>query len=277
MEQGPADNPYVVNGKALIDYGDTPRFEISADGQQIFGVRSIRKRAKRKCRPFRLPIESRLPGEYWSNCRYRMPGNVDLRLPAVIAGGTTIRSVTVSAEPDGNGWNIRQFAADLPGRTKVEAKGRLSVGRDFGFAGDMLVASRQPSGLASWLNETVDESIHKLDGVGFSGKVDLRDGMQSIDNLEIGLGKTTLKGSFLRQIAGSAEPAITLRLQGGSVDSNALRAFTGFSQTATAWPRLMDRRLISALKQAQSNMRIWKQAASISLYACMVAVLILIA
>lgn len=229
MEQGPADNPYVVNGKALIDYGDTPRFEISADGQQIFWgpVDTQESQAEVQTIPIadRVAIARRIleqlpiPG---------MPGNVDLRLPAVIAGGTTIRSVTVSAEPDGNGWNIRQFAADLPGRTKVEAKGRLSVGRDFGFAGDMLVASRQPSGLASWLNETVDESIRKLDGVGFSGKVDLRDGMQSIDNLEIGLGKTTLKGSFLRQIAGSAEPAITLRLQGGSVDSNALRAFTGF-------------------------------------------------
>ncbi len=133
-----------------------------------------------------------------------IPGNVDLRLPAVIAGGTTIRSVTVSAEPDGKNWNIRQFAADLPGRTKVEAKGTLSVGKDFGFKGDMLVASRQPSGLASWLNETVDDSVRKLEGAGFSGQVDLRDGMQRIDNLEIALGKTTLKGSFVREVKGRA-------------------------------------------------------------------------
>ncbi|HWT62573.1 MAG TPA: AsmA family protein [Ochrobactrum sp.] len=229
MEQGPADNPYVVNGKAFIDYGDTPRFDISADGQQIFWGPVETTEDQQAAVP--VPLGDRvalvrrmleqlpIPG---------MPGNVELRLPAVIAGGTTIRSVTISAGPDGNGWNIRQFAADLPGRTKVEAKGRLSVGRDFGFAGDMLVASRQPSGLASWLNETVDESIRKLDSVGFSGKVDLRDGMQSIDELEVGLGQTSLKGSFLRQVAGSAEPAVTLRLQGGAVDSDALRAFTGF-------------------------------------------------
>ncbi len=100
-----------------------------------------------------------------------IPGNVDLRLPAVIAGGTTIRSVMVSAEPDGEDWNIRQFAADLPGRTKVEAKGKLSVGHDFGFRGNMLVASRQPSGLASWLNETVDESIRKLEGRAFPARL----------------------------------------------------------------------------------------------------------
>lgn len=228
MEQGPADNPYVVNGKALIDYGDKPHFEISADGQQIFWgpVETTQDQQPapvadgERLETLRRMLEQLpIPG---------MPGNVDLRLPAVIAGGTTIRSVTISAEPDGNGWNIGQFEADLPGRTKVEAKGRLSVGRDFGFEGDMLVASRQPSGLAAWLNETVDESIRKLDSVGFSGKVNLREGMQSIDNLEVGMGQTTLKGTFLRQVAGSAEPAITLRLQGGAVDSNALRAFTGF-------------------------------------------------
>lgn len=231
MEQGPADNPYVVNGKALIDYGDTPRFDISADGQQIFWG-PVETTEDQQAAPVPLGDRVALVRRMLEQLPIpRMPGNVELRLPAVIAGGTTIRSVTISAGPDGpngNGWNIRQFAADLPGRTKVEAKGRLSVGKDFGFAGDMLVASRQPSGLAAWLNETVDESIRKLDSVGFSGKVDLRDGMQSIDGLEVGLGQTSLKGSFLRQVAGSAEPAITLRLQGGAVDSDALRAFTGF-------------------------------------------------
>src|SRR5690606_10653055 len=40
--------------------------------------------------------------------------------------------------------------------------------------------------------------------------------------------KTMLKGSFLRQVTGSADPAITLRLDGGAVDSTALRAFIGF-------------------------------------------------
>ncbi|MBV2143910.1 AsmA family protein [Falsochrobactrum sp. TDYN1] len=229
MEQGPADNPYVVNGKALIDYGDTPRFEISADGQQIFWGPVESPKDQQTVAPMPLGDRFALVHSMLEQLPIpAIPGRVNLRLPAVIAGGTTIREVTVRAEPDGNGWNIRQFAADLPGRTKVEAKGRLSVGRDFGFAGEMLVASRQPSGLASWLNETVDESIRKLDSAGFSGKVDLRKGMQRIDNLEIGLGTTSLKGSFLREVAGAAEPVITLDLNSGAVNSDALKAFTGF-------------------------------------------------
>ncbi|MFV0800113.1 AsmA family protein [Brucella sp. MAB-22] len=229
MEQGPADNPYVVNGKAFIDYGAKPRFEVSADGQQLFW--GPNEAASEEQSGSAMPVADRIAIARRVLEQLpipTIPGNVDLRLPAVIAGGTTIRSVTVSAEPDGKNWNIRQFAADLPGRTKVEAKGTLSVGKDFGFKGDMLVASRQPSGLASWLNETVDDSVRKLEGAGFSGQVDLRDGMQRIDNLEIALGKTTLKGSFVREVKGLAQPSIVLTFNGGAVDSEALQAFTAF-------------------------------------------------
>ncbi|MEJ5019801.1 AsmA family protein [Ochrobactrum vermis] len=229
MEQGPVDNPYVVNGKAFIDYGDKPRFEVSADGQQLFW--GPNEAASEEQSGSAMPVGDRIA--IARRVLEQMPiptipGNVDLRLPAVIAGGTTIRSVTVSAEPDGSDWKIRQFAADLPGRTKVEAKGTLSVGKDFGFKGDMLVASRQPSGLASWLNETVDDSVRKLEGAGFSGHVDLRDGMQRIDNLEIGLGQTSLKGSFVREAKGLAQPALTLALNGGTVESEALQALITF-------------------------------------------------
>ncbi|MFC0244412.1 AsmA family protein [Falsochrobactrum ovis] len=229
MEQGPTDNPYVVNGKALIDFGDNPHFQISADGQQIYWgpAENLNAELAAASEPFsdrlvfvqkmleQLPIPD-------------MPGSVDLRLPAIVAGGTTMREVTIHAEPDGNGWSIRQFAADLPGRTKIEAKGRLVVGQEFGFVGDMLVASRQPSGLASWLNESVDEPIRKLAGAGFSGKVDFRKGLQRIDDLEIGLGQSTLTGQFLRQVTGDAEPAITLQLEGDEIESDALQALLGF-------------------------------------------------
>ncbi len=124
IEQGPADNPYVVDGKAFIDYGDKPHFEVSADGQQLFwgANETTSDEQSGSAMPLadRIAIARRVLEQMPIPS---IPGNVDLRLPAVIAGGTTIRSVTVSAEPDGRDWNIRQFAADLPGRTKVEAKG----------------------------------------------------------------------------------------------------------------------------------------------------------
>lgn len=86
MEQGPADNPYVVNGKALIDYGNVPRFEISADGQQIFWgpsetaedqqVTSVMPLTDRIAIARRVLEQLPIP---------TIPGRIDLRLPAVVA------------------------------------------------------------------------------------------------------------------------------------------------------------------------------------------------
>lgn len=234
MEQGPVDNPYVVNGKAVFDYGSNAYFTISADGQQVFwgpAISTGEAEPKLPAVPFatrlaqfrrmmeQLPIPS-------------IPGSVDLRLPAIIAGGTTIRTVTIKAEPDRGSWNIRQMEADLPGRTKVEAKGRLSIGKDFGFAGDLLVASRQPSGLAAWLTDNVDESIRRLPSAGFSGHVVLLNDRQQIDNLEVGLGESSLKGSFARLSPDDALPAIRLSLEGGAIENEALQALLALFTTS---------------------------------------------
>lgn len=221
MEQGSADDPYVVNGKAQFVFDDNPRFEISADGQQFFvgggGAEqngeavSLEKIAT----AFRellghIPVPS-------------MPGNVDLRLPAIIAGGTTIRTITISAVPEGQGWKISDFSAEFPGRTHVEAQGHLALGDQFGFEGNLLIASRQPSGLAGWLNADVDANIRQLSGLGLSGKVVLNDRVQQIDNLEIALEDTSLTGSFHRQISHDGVPSIDLRLQSKKISYKALK------------------------------------------------------
>ncbi|CUW44878.1 AsmA family protein [Brucella vulpis] len=69
MEQGPADNPYVVNGSALIDYGAKPHFEVSADGQQLFWGRTKRQARSNLFPP--CPLQTALPlrAAFWSNCR----------------------------------------------------------------------------------------------------------------------------------------------------------------------------------------------------------------
>ncbi|MBP0685532.1 hypothetical protein J8J21_21040, partial [Mycobacterium tuberculosis] len=82
----------------------------------------------------------------------------------------------------------------------------LQIGEDFGFDGKLLVASRQPSGLTAWLTDTVDESIRRLAGAGFSGDVKLHDDLQRIDNLEVALGGASLKGSLIRSAKGESVP-----------------------------------------------------------------------
>ena len=226
MEQGTADDPYIVNGNALFDYGSNPHFVIKADGQQVTfdsqsepakGVTPKPVTAAERMGVFRrlmdqLPIPT-------------VPGTIDLKLPAIVAGDTTIRSVTIDAAPSGNGWAINQLKAELPGRTQFEAKGILQVGESFGFDGKLLVASRQPSGLAAWLTDSVDEAIRRLPGAGFSGDVSLHDDLQKVDNLEVALGGASLKGSLVRSAKGESLPLTQLVLEGGALDADALEAF----------------------------------------------------
>lgn len=226
MEQGTVDDPYVVNGNALFDYGSNPHFEIKADGQQVTfdsqrepvkGTTPSPVTAAERMAVFRrlmdqLPIPT-------------VPGTIDLKLPAIVAGDTTIRSVTIDAEPSGGGWTINQLKAELPGRTQFEANGTLQVGEGFGFDGKLLVASRQPSGLAAWLTGSVDEAIRRLPGAGFSGDVSLHDDLQAIDNLELALGGASLKGSLVRSSKGASLPLTQLTLEGGALDADALEAF----------------------------------------------------
>lgn len=236
MEQGTTADPYVINGNALFDYGNNPRFEIKADGQQVTfsgqseeqgGVKPTPETLAQRLAVFRrlmdqLPVPA-------------IPGSIDLKLPAIVAGDTTIRSVTIDAAPSKASWTINQLKAELPGRTQFEAKGMLQVGDNFGFDGRLLLASRQPSGLAAWLTDSVDEAIRRLAGAGFSGDVSLHDSLQKIDNLELALGGASLKGSLERSARGDSLPLTQVKLEGGALDADALQAFASvFGNNSTS-------------------------------------------
>lgn len=231
MEQGEADAPYVINGKAQLDLGDNPHFMISADGQQVYldgmkpdvGVVDTMSAAEQPVLSFgeklgflqqlieRIPVPD-------------IPGSIDLRLPAIIASGTTIRSVIIRAEPDDGAWNISQLQADLPGRTQVEAKGRLRLGQDFGFQGSFLLASRQPSGFAAWLSGDKEAgAFAQMPAAGFSGKISLNSDLQRVDDLEIILGETILNGYFERSGGEKRAVSSVLNIQGKALDAGAMQ------------------------------------------------------
>lgn len=234
MEQGEADAPYVINGKAQLDLADNPHFMISADGQQVYldGMKpdvSI-KDDKAEAQPvlsfrekigFLQTLLERIPVP-------DIPGNIDLRLPAIVASGTTIRSIIIRAEPDDGAWNISQLQADLPGRTQIEAKGKLQLGSDFGFDGSFLLASRQPAGFASWLTgDAAMRALGQVPAAGFSGKINLNNDAQQINDLEIVLGETVLKGSFERNGGEKRATSSVLNIQGKALDAGTMQLLSG--------------------------------------------------
>ncbi|HWD13058.1 AsmA family protein [Pseudochrobactrum sp. sp1633] len=231
MEQGEADAPYVINGKAQLDLAENPHFMISADGQQVYldGMKPDISMQDNKPAD-ELPVLSfREKIAFLQTLLERIPvpdipGNIDLRLPAIVASGTTIRSIIIRAEPNDGAWNISQLQADLPGRTQIEAKGKLLLGSDFGFQGSFLLASRQPAGFASWLSGDAGMPVlGQVPAAGFSGKINLSNDLQRVDDLEIVLGDTVLQGSFERSGGVKSAASSALNIEGKALDAGTMQ------------------------------------------------------
>ncbi|THK35029.1 AsmA family protein [Ensifer sp. MPMI2T] len=231
FEAGPPDDPYVVTGEAMLDTGKDQKFLLIADGQQIDVSRignsgrrgktgrdpaiSLRQRIEAM-----LAIAADIPIP-------QVPGRASLKLPAIVIGDTTVRDVRLDVRPDGAGWIVENAVALLPGRTQMEASGRLNLKEQRTFRGDILVASNQPSGLANWLAGSVDPAIRKLKTAGFAATVNLTDTLQQFESLEVAAGPATLRGRIERQSFAEQQPSLSLQLKGNRIDLEALQALAG--------------------------------------------------
>lgn len=231
VEAGAQADPYVVTGEATLDTGRAPEFLLTANGQQIdvnrIGNsgesgktgRNPQVSARQRLQAL-LSIAADIPIP-------QVPGRASLLLPAVVIGDTTVREIRLDVKPDGDGWLVDQATVLLPGRTTLEAKGRLRLKDNRGFIGDLLVASNQPSGLATWLTGSVDPEIRKLKTAGFSARVNLADELQRFENLEIAIGGASLLGRMERESRADTVPALSLQLQGNEVRLESLQALVG--------------------------------------------------
>ncbi|HEY6630058.1 MAG TPA: AsmA family protein [Rhizobiaceae bacterium] len=224
FETGPLDNPYAADGKGFVAFGAEPRFALSLNGAQVRLDEAIGADASAGG----LTLAERLAALQEALLdlpKPSIPGTLDVNLPAVVAGDTTVRDVSLSAEPAAGGWAVKSLAATLPGRTTLEADGMLRTEGDLGFSGSLLLAVAQPSGFAAWVAQDVDDAIRRLPAAGFRADVDLTQERQAFSNLELGLGGATFRGEAERRQPRDARPTTVLKLAGGALDFDGLAAF----------------------------------------------------
>jgi len=224
FETGPLDNPYSADGKGFVEFGAEPRFALSVNGAQVRFDEAIGVDASGSG----LTLAERLAALQEALLdlpKPSIPGTLEVNLPAVVAGDTTVRDVRLSAEPATSGWAVKSLAATLPGRTTLEADGVLRTEGDFGFSGSLLLAVGQPSGFAAWVAQDVDDAIRRLPAAGFRADVDLTQERQAFSNLELGLGSAAFRGEAERLQPLDAKPATVLKLAGGALDVDGLAAF----------------------------------------------------
>lgn len=227
LETGPLDNPYTADGSGFIDLGAEPRFSISAKGAQVQFDRAVAGVEAEPGKGGAVTLTQRIAAleEALADLpRPAIPGKVEIDLPAVVLGDTTLRDIQLSAEPVAEGWRLNSLTTTLPGRTTLEANGLLRTGGAFDFTGSMLVAIAQPSGFAAWIARDVDEAIRRLPAAGFNAKVELTPLHQSFTDLELVLGGATFRGAVERGDEG-ARPTLGIDLAGEALDLDGLTAF----------------------------------------------------
>ena len=247
LETGPVEDPYTAEGTARVELGAEPRFSITADGAQVRFDDTVAKTDAVSG----LTLEGRLAAVEAVLAdlpKPSIPGTIAVKLPAIVAGDTTIRDVNLSAEPVPEGWRIAGFTALLPGRTTIEGDGLLRTGDTFGFAGKLLLAVGQPSGFAAWLSRDVDEAIRRLPSAGFSAKVDLTRERQHFDDLELILGAARFHGALDRNRPSEGAASMALKLDGGALDVDGLKAFASLFVSDAGANRLAEQHIDLAVK-----------------------------
>ena len=246
VEAGGGPQPYILTGSGDFTYGDATRFSLKLEGEQV-NVDSLWAAPTTPGQAPALPEQaSDQPDEAQQQSLVRrveamrrvladvprptIDGSLQISLPVVTAGDTTIRDVAFVAEPRPAGWRLDSFNAEVPGRTRIEASGDLGVDEGFNFEGDLLVASQQPSGFSDWLTGSIDPAVRTLSRAGFSAKTILTADRQIFDGLEIDVGGDAITGRISRQKTGG-NTTMTAKLNGGRVDLDAVlalsRLFTG--------------------------------------------------
>ncbi|WP_027034893.1 AsmA family protein [Mesorhizobium ciceri] len=253
FETGPLDNPYTADGKASVDLGLKPSFAIEANGAQVQFDEAVGAEAGAG-----LTLDQRIAAfeqALLDMPKPTIPGTVEVKLPAVVVGDTTVRDVHLSAEPVDGGWSVKSLAATLPGRTTLEADGMLVLNLEghFGFNGSLLVAVAQPSGFAAWLSKDVDEAIRRLPAAGFKAKVDLSQKRQAFSDLELILGKAKFSGRIDSSQPDDAKPSVLMRLEGGDLDVDGLAAFASIFVSDKGANRFADRDLDFQIKAGPVN------------------------
>jgi len=269
-EFGPVTDPYVVTGSAGISGGETPRYHVEVTGTQVMLPEAGAGAASEAPNGPAMPLADRLETVQSMLAALPfppIPGSLDVDLPAVVAGDTTIRDIKLVASPDTSEdadprrqWRVTDFEAQLPGRTTVEANGLLKLpqadGKEpVGFAGSLVVASRQPSGLATWLTGSADESIRRLANAGVAADVSFSPERQTVDNLEVILGPARMRGRLERVSDPARRATLDIALSGENIDFDALEALSAIFVGKDGATRFADHDLDVKLDLAKPDIR----------------------
>ncbi|MEL6751126.1 MAG: AsmA-like C-terminal region-containing protein, partial [Pseudomonadota bacterium] len=236
LRVGDGDDPYTITGAGRVEIGDAPSFRLTAEGQQV--------NAERLQQAVGAPSGADLPSRLalLERLLQRLPtppgeGQIDIVLPAFVAGDTVIRDIEATVEGDASprAWRVKALSAQLPGRTELRADGLLSAATGLRYEGDLTLASRQPTGFATWLGESDPASLDGIANAGFTANATLAPGEITLDELEVVVNGDSLEGRLQQR-----DGRLSVALEGPRAHLDHLRALAGLLGTSSAIDSITD-------------------------------------
>lgn len=231
LQIGDREDPYVVTGQGGIDITEKVFFRLQAVGRQL-DLSKLKDSEDTKT----PSMEDRFAAVKTILNSIPLPeanGEISIEMPAIVAGDTLIREVSAVVRPAEGGWDVRSLRMTMPGNTVFEANGRLGLRDAFGFDGQVLLASRQPSGFAAWISGKVDTAVRRLSSVGLAAKMTISPNQTTLDDLELVLDTAVLRGKIQRIAVADGRPGIVAVLNGDLVNLDDLRAIYALTQGGT--------------------------------------------
>ncbi|MDH3196058.1 MAG: AsmA-like C-terminal region-containing protein, partial [Hyphomicrobiales bacterium] len=189
---GPEDRPVQAVGKGVVTLGAEPKFNIALSARQIDVDRSIGGGPEDP-----VSIEAALNRFIASLDDLPVPpigGLLTIDAQGLVVGGSVIQAVGADLSPAADGWDVQVASALLPGNTRIDVSGKLTLGRKQGFAGTAKLNSRRPSAFAGWLRGG-PRAAGRLDAFSVATRLNIAADIAAFEDIDATLGDDAVSGA----------------------------------------------------------------------------------
>ncbi len=222
ISYGAMERPLIVEASGQLFFGEAPRFDLTLGARQIDLDRTLAGGEEGA-----FAIGSALASLVDLLPRAApppLPGVLRLEAQGVVVGGSVVQAVGADLVTAGDAWVVEDFAALLPGDTRIDLSGTLGLADAATFKGRARMSSSRPAAFAAWWRGAVG-SAREIGAFSLEAELDLAPGTQRLSNLVASTANGTIEGSVeLRRFAQSGDLFADIGLSAARADLAEARA-----------------------------------------------------
>ncbi len=224
LSYGATERPLIVEMSGQLDFGARPSFDVALSARQIDLDQTL---GGGEGSPFAIEAAIASLVELLPRAAPPpIPGALRLDAQGVVIGGSVVQAVGVDLTTAGNSWVVDNFAAMLPGDTRVDLKGTLGLSAATTFRGHARMTSDRPAAFAAWWRGTAG-SAARIGSFIVESDLDLTPDNQQLSTLVVTTAGGSIEGSVeVRRFGQSEHRFVNVGLSAKRADLVETRALT---------------------------------------------------